>query len=126
MKLTSENVETVFRDCLFQENEEVANALIIDGIMSKFGFKPEKVALHKNDIHSMLKELPVEFQEKSGGGMSFLNACNDKDGNQWTGLHVVMDQLFCLGMATEKCKCLMPREMWNILPGGMPYYVVLD
>jgi hypothetical protein len=37
-----------------------------------------------------------------------------------------MEGLFCLGMAIGKVECLMPRKMWTILPGGMPYYLVKD
>jgi hypothetical protein len=35
-----------------------------------------------------------------------------------------MDQLFTLGIAIEKVSFQLPREMWNVLPGGMPYLVV--
>jgi hypothetical protein len=78
---------------------------------------------HKK-IETMLDELPDEFKKTGGGGMSFLNACNDKHGNQWTDLHQRMEQLFQLDIGIGKVKCLMPREMWGILPDGMPYYVV--
>jgi len=37
-----------------------------------------------------------------------------------------MEKLFLLGLAIEKVKCLMPREVWPALPGGMPYYVIND
>ena len=73
----------------------------------------------------MLSNLPASFQKESGGGMSFLKACEDSEGNQWTGLHKIMDQLFLLGQAAGLVKCLMPREVWGMLPGGVPYYVVL-
>ena len=74
----------------------------------------------------MLENLPLDFQENSGGGMSFLKACDDQEGNQWTGLHRRMEELFVLGTGLGKVKCLMPRELWAALPGGMPYYVVLE
>jgi hypothetical protein len=72
----------------------------------------------------MLLQLPDSFQKDSGGGYSFLEACNNKDGNQWTGLHLRMEQLFSLGIATEQVSYCLPRENWSILPGGMPYLVV--
>jgi len=56
--------------------------------------------------------------------MSFLNACQDRNGNQWTDLHQRMEQLFVLGQAAGFVSCLLPRDMWAALPGGMPYYVV--
>ena len=35
-----------------------------------------------------------------------------------------MEELFCLGIAIGRVECLIPREMWKILPGGVPYYVI--
>ena len=124
MKLTAENVEEVIVDCLFKDGEVKDQAVIVEGITHKFGFHPDRLNNHKENIHSMLKQLPDSFQKDSGGGMSFLHACNDKDGNQWTGLHKTMDGLFVLGFATEQAELCLPREMWDALPGGMPYIVV--
>ena len=125
MKLTSKNVESVFMDCLFKDGEDTSNPATAQGIVSSFGFNKERLNDHLDNIAEMLSQLPKEFQSGSGGGMSFLNACNNSDGEQWTGLHSVMEQLFALGMASSKVKCLLPRDMWKVLPGGMPYYVVL-
>ncbi len=125
MKLTPGNVESIFKDCLFQDGEDTSNPAIAEGITATFGFHRDRLGSHQNDISNMLSQLPKEFQEDSGGGMSFLNACNDVNGELWTGLHSIMEQLFSLGQACEKVKCLMPRDMWKALPGGMPYYVVV-
>ena len=62
--------------------------------------------------------------ESEGQGSSFLNACYDRDGDLWTGDHATMEQLFVLGIAAGMVNCLMPRDMWPVLPGGMPYYSV--
>jgi len=126
MKLTSENVTEIFMNCLFNEDENKSDPEIVEGIQTSFGFHKGRVAEHTKEISEMLAQLPLEFQEESGGGMSFLNACNDSDGEQWTGMHNIMDQLFVLGQACGKVKPLMPREMWKVLPGGMPYYMVLS
>ena len=125
MNLTSENVEKIFMDCLFKKGENTENAILVEGITSKFGFHPERIKHYSNDIEEMLYQLPKEFKKQHGGGMSFLNACNNLNGEQWTGFHRIMEQLFAIGMASGKVKCLMPRDMWSLLPGGMPYYVVL-
>jgi len=34
-------------------------------------------------IESLLKQLPDSFQQGKGDGMSFLNMCETKTGNQW-------------------------------------------
>lgn len=130
MQLTSQYVETVFKDCLWQETnglsqeELIALSVVVKGITNKFGFPKDRLELHRQDIIDMLNELPSEFHEKGGGGWSFLNACEDKSGNQWTGEHRIMEQLFVLGMAIGAVQCLVPRELWAALPGGMPYYVI--
>lgn len=128
MKLTADNVQTVLKDCLFDHEpgkEEKATAPSAQGIIRTFLFDPKKLSSHKEDICSMLAELPDDFHESKGGGMSFLNACMTKTGEQW-GEQPTVDLLFVLGMAIDKVKCCLPREMWQILPGGMPYYVVLE
>jgi hypothetical protein len=125
MKLTAQNVRATMEACLFQDGEPQDNPIIVEGIMNKFGFSPVGVAAHKDDIASMLAELPDEFQASKGGGMSFLNACMTRSGDHWAE-HPTMGELFCLGMAAGLVKCCVPRDMWHLLPGCMPYYVVLD
>jgi len=136
MELTSNNVNSIITDCLFDkdENEGMTDEEMIksdacnhvQGIMASFSFNRERLESHREEIRSMLMQLPTEFTESGGGGWSFLNACNRKDGTQWTGMQYMMEGLFIMGIGLGLCKFLMPREMWNIFPGGMPYIVVLD
>lgn len=123
MKLTSENVHKTLSSCFFKDNEDQTGAIIVEGIMSKFGFHPERLAQNKQNIGEMLTDLGDSFHEDKGGGMSFLNACMTKDGEHW-GEHSSMEALFVLGVATNQAKSVLPRNMWNLLPGGMPYFVV--
>ncbi len=123
MNLTAENVEKVFGEC-FSESED--KAVKCEVVVHSFSFCKEKLQENKKNIVDMLSCLPKEFMQNAGGGYSFLAACNDKDGNQWTGLHLTMEKLFALGIGIEKVKCLLPREIWSALPGGMPYFVVLE
>lgn len=125
MKLTSENVDKVFCDCLYRESEDHHKALsegkLIEGVMLKVVFNPEKVENHRQDIKDMLAQLPLAFRKEDGGGWSFIQMCNDEEGNQWTGLHKKMDALVCLGLAIDQLRFCLPREMWKVLPDGMPY-----
>ena len=129
MKLTSENVVKIFRSCLFEDGadptpEEYTVVETVQG--GKVGLCNKKLDKYRDDIFDMLKQLSTDFMETGGGGMSFLNACNDKNGDQWTGLHQIMNELFMLGQATKRAKFLMPRDMWDAFPGGLPCVVVLD
>ena len=126
MELTQKNVETVLKDCLYTD-EEVSNGEVpkecvkVEGITVNFGFHPERLASHREDIRSMLADLATEFRENMGGGWSFLNACiRQHDGEQW-GEHRDMEQLFCLGIGLGIAKWLLPKNMWDVLPNGMPY-----
>lgn len=126
MKLTSENVQTLMKACLNGSDEITDDTTVVEGITRKFGFSRDALMNHQDDIVSMLGQLPDDFHEGRGDGWSFLNACNDRDGNQWTGFHAVMEELFALGMGLGCVACLFPRDYWSSLPGGVPYYRVLS
>ena len=122
--LTAERVSTTFFDCLFKEGEDANRHIAAEGIVRTVGFHPDRIEEHRQDIHDMLAELPDEFKSSGGGGYSFLNACLDRHGNQWTGMHQTQEQLLQLGIAIGEVEYCMPRSMWSVLPGGMPYFIV--
>ncbi len=124
MKLTAENVNKIFVNCLFNEGEDTTNHVPAHGVMLKTGFHPQRLKDSEADIGAMLDCLSNDFKTGGGGGMSFLNMCVDKDGVHW-GEHKNMDELLTLGLATKKIQYLMPREEWQNLPGNMPYLVIL-
>ena len=72
----------------------------------------------------MLGELPDEFHQVGGGGWSFLNACNNRHGELWTGEHRIMELLVMLGIGIGRVRFVMPRDLWSEMPGGMPYFMV--
>lgn len=117
-------VTEIYTDCLFRDGEDTTSHVKAEGIMATAGFHPERLAGHKAEIEALLGELPDEFKNSGGGGGSFLNACMDKRGQLWTGLHQVVDQLLQLGLAIGKIEYCLPRELWSIFPGGMPYFVI--
>ncbi len=121
-------LEIILRDSLFNDEEVVdgelpEGAILVKGIKKDtgFAFHPERLETHREEVTEMLKQLPTQFRESGGGGWSFLNACNTKDGKQWTGEHRKMEELFMLGMGLELVKYQLPRDMWPDLYGGMPY-----
>lgn len=122
--LTAANVEATFMDCLFKDGEDTRNHIIAEGLVNTVGLNPDRIEQHRQKIHDMLSELPDPFKQSHGGGWSFLNACYDKYDNQWTGLHLTMEQLVQLGIAIGEVEFLMDRELWGVFPGGMPYFVV--
>jgi len=124
-ELTVENVNDIFTDCLFKDGEDDLKKVDAEGILYNYTLHLERLEKHKTKISEMLKCLPEVFNKGKGGGTSFLEACMTKDGNQW-GEHSDMEKLFTLGIAVGLVEMLLPRQLWPILPGGMPYLVIID
>jgi hypothetical protein len=124
MNLTAEKVHSTFMDCLFNDGENTEPHKIGIGVMMTVGFHPQRLQENESVIIEMLNDLPDTFKKEGGGGMSFLNMCQNKEDNQWADLHQTMDELVCLGNAIGKLSFLIPREVWHSLPGGVPYLVV--
>ena len=129
--IDASRVNAIFLACMY-EPEELRDGypiegepVLAEGIMYNVGFHPGRLESHREEVKGMLEGLPLQFRSTDGGGWSFLNACHDRNGVQWTSFHQRMEQLFQLGIGLGLAKCLMPREMWSELPGGMPYYSVL-
>ncbi|MGN0309032.1 MAG: hypothetical protein ACI4C3_00350 [Bacteroides sp.] len=121
MKLTSVNVNAVFEKCLGTEAD-----LKVRGMKLNVCFNREKIEFFKDDIKDMLLQLPKKFMQSEQKGWSSLNACMNRNGNQWTGSHQDVDALVCLGIAAGLADFLLPRDWWYLFPDGMPYFVVLD
>jgi len=125
-----QEVEKAFLDCFYKEEEikdvkgTPQGAIFVEGIQYQLSFHPGRLEEKRAMVAEWLKALPHQFRKNNGGGWSFLNACNQENGVQWTGLHQRMDQLFCLGIGLKLVRCQLPREAWRILHGGMPYYVI--
>lgn len=129
MELTSDNVTEVTKACLYQDGEVTSEdeipegSVVVAGILNSFAFHPERLESHREDVRSMLNQLPGEFID--GGGWSFLNMCLRKDGEQWTGLHLVQERLAALIIGLGYGAWFPPtRDSWGVMPGGLPYLVV--
>jgi hypothetical protein len=121
-------VEELFYKCLFQDSELNAGQpcdgvipVIAEGITSNVGFHPSRIANAKPRVIEFIKQMPDEFMKSKGGGWSFLNLCNDRNGHQWANLHRTMEQLVQLAIGCGLGGYALPRDMWSMLPGGMPY-----
>lgn len=97
------------------------NGAIVEGIVSNFGIDVEKAKKDEAVIKTWIADLPTEFLFEGGGGWSFLNLCQTKDGEQWTGLHRACEALYVLSRAIGCANILLPRSLWGALPGGVPY-----
>ena len=132
--LTSEAVDRIARDCTWPDaeveglsDEEIkAKSVVAEGILHTYAFRPEKIAEHDPELRLMVGDLPSEFIAAStggGGGWSFLNLCMTADGEQWTGFHLMQERFLCLCIAAGIARILVPRELWEAMPGNVPYVV---
>jgi hypothetical protein len=133
--LNNERLDAVMTEVMLSEAEaESPETVCIPGygIIHHFAFKPERLEARAEDIHQMLLELGPSYRQVSDdhpenkGGMSFLNMCMTESGVQWTGLHAQQEKLFALGCASGWAISPMPKIVWHMLPGGMPYFIVLN
>ena len=124
--ISSKRIHDILTDCMFEDASKVTDTtefVMGEAVMRTFCFVPEKVELHEKEILEILNDLPEEFQESTGGGWSFLKAVCDKNENHW-GEHINVDELLALGLASGHISYLMPRVMWQALPGGLPYFMI--
>jgi len=127
MKLTSKKVEYIFQYCLATKAElDTRPTVLAEGILYNPVFDTERLAQHQVDIQQLLLELPELFRAShiTRGG-SFLLMCERADGVHW-GEHRNCEQLLTLGVATKQVEYLAPREVWYRMPGGVPYFKILD
>ena len=123
-------VEEILKDCLYREDElpepntPPEGCVRVRGVVHNYGFHPERLESHRDEIRGFLDLLPATFHVGRGDGWSFLNACVDKDGNQWTSQQTSVEALFCLAIGLGMAEWKLPREMWAMLPGGVPYVSV--
>jgi hypothetical protein len=129
--IDSTEVETALFYCLYEDDElegkdgefsALKDSVQVEGVTTKFGFHPQRLEEQREKVKTWLMALPVTFRKDNGGGGSFLQACMQENGVQW-GEHMHIEQLFALGMGLGLVKCILPRPLWRILPGQMPYYV---
>ena len=124
--INADRVDEIFRDCLFNKGENTNNSIKAEGILVDVEFHPERLESYRDEVKQMLDNLPAGFHEKTGGGWTFPQACNDRNGDQWTDFQQRMEQLFQLGIGLGLAKYRLPKDKWSTIPGGMPYIVVLD
>lgn len=133
MKLTRDNVIEVTRDCLYSPEEAPSpenspppeGAILVEGIIRNWGFHPQRLESHREDVRSMLSELSDQFMLSKGGGWSFMNASFTKDETFW-GDQQDAECLICLAIGLNLTKFQLPKFLWEAFPGGVPYVTVLD
>jgi hypothetical protein len=148
MDLTSENVEQICLDSMLTDQRlgeimltrgvdltsgddpeametvkklaEKGDVVLVSGIVNAFVFDPVRLETHRDDVLSMVRQLPDTFDVKVGGGWSFLNMAETAKGDLWAE-HRGMETLACLAIGLDIASWSVPKRLWAMMPGGMPY-----
>ena len=121
--LTAEKVNQLYAKCSLVEDEVKDDEPLVDfvlgeGVRNITVFSAERIENNKAEIAMLFDELAgIDV------GISFLTMCVDQYDRQWTGLHSTVDLLVQLGIASGVIEYTLPREMWDIFPGAMPYVI---
>ena len=110
-------------DSLFNEEElkEGVEYCPGYGVLHNFGFKPEKIEEYAEEVKDILSNLEEGFFTPHGE--SFLKLPFDKMGQQW-GEHANAEELVLIGSATGYVDFSIPRIIWNLMPGSVPFITV--
>lgn len=116
----AKEVQETFKKCLFKEGEDTTGKVEVQGITHNYGLHPGRLKEQTEIVKALLAELPEEFKK----GWSFLNLCMTKDRVQWTGSHMRCEELVVMAIGLELMSYCLPRELWQVLLGGVPYVIV--
>lgn len=128
-----ERVTEILIDCLLTDDEAVQLGLAgsverevelpecivkCEGVIIGAGLMKARLETYRDEVKGFLNQLPDKFHDK---GESFLAACADEKGNQWTGMHKSVDELFVLGIGLGFVTLLGKGKLALMMPGGLPY-----
>lgn len=95
--------------------------IIVQSCLMSYAFVAERIESHRSELQDIIKELPTQFLSTGGGGWTFLNLPTDASGEQW-GEQWQADLLFSACKALNLAGfCVEDREIWQAMPGGLPY-----
>ena len=113
--------QKAFIDSLFKEGEDTTNHVKVEGITCTFIFHPQRLEEKRELVAAILAQLPEEFKD---GGWTFLNLFITKDYQLWTDTHRICEYLVVMAIGLGLMEYCLPREVWKVLPGGVPYLAI--
>lgn len=133
--MNAADVHTTLVSCLFTSEEVDAcraegldvpqDAVVVEGIMRTFGFHPGRLEAARPRVKAWIKEMDPAFLTSGGGGSTFLNLCVLADGTHWAD-QPTCEAFIVLAFGLKLGSFSLPREMWGVLPGSMPYVTLGD
>lgn len=125
--ITSKRIGEIFLECIAKEGDNPDEYIHTESVVRSIRdttFHKGRLNNHQEEICALLAELACDFQMDEHASISFEFAKANRYGEFWTDKNTPVDQLFQLAIAVGKAHYLLPRDKWNLLPGGMPVYVL--
>lgn len=133
--LTGVNVEKLFDDVVQRpfmradDDPTVSidvfdpDTIFVEGVVHSAYFNQTKLESHRHEVAAWIRQLPSQFHRNGGGGWTFLNLCENASGQMWTSFHLTMERLYMLAAGLGLAHFALPRDVWAVLPGEMPYII---
>jgi hypothetical protein len=120
--LTADRVHHVYGACWRAEGTRNSLQRIeVVGWLLRHTFSIKKLHGYREEIIRMLLSLPAGFRSDVGEGGSVGNMIERGDGVIWSVDMADIEKLVALGIASGLMNFCAPREVWHMLPGGLPY-----
>jgi len=116
----SEIVRKAFEDSLYKQGDNMDTAVSVEGLVHTYMFNPERLKEMRASISEVVAMLPERFH----AGDTFLNLCKTQNDELWTGDQTVCEQLVVMAIGLGLMEYCFSREVWRMLPGGVPYIIV--
>lgn len=120
----SKKVNDLMLACLINKPEFDANdpdAVVVEGLTAKFVFSREALETARGEYLQLAQEhLDDKFKKSIGEGYSFLGLPFNKRGEQVCE-HPTAQGFLVLGLGMGVAEYCLPKELWVVLPGGVPY-----
>lgn len=126
-KLTSDAVRRLFSGALFKKEElateglkedALKDAVIVEGVVSTFGFHRGRLQAESIDIRRMVSQLPKTLET----GETFLRLCVDIRDELW-GQQAEVEMLMAMAEGLGLVRKPWGRDKWHLLPGGVPVFI---
>lgn len=119
MDLTSENVQAIFLDSLWDVPQQ-GRPIRVRGTINEFTLDGTRLENHTTVIRGFLSHMSTLFYEDRGGGHSSLFLNSRRDGARWEP-RPHTEHLLVLGLGLKLIEYCLERDQWNLFPGSLPY-----
>ena len=114
----SELTTKTFKYCLSKKGDELKNIQEVEGTGSNvFRLNSHRLQEKRKLINAILAKLPEEVNK----GLPFRKLFFTKDGEQWTNMDSVCEELVVMAIGLDLMEYCCSRALWKVFPNQLPY-----